>query len=74
MKKRRYHQITPVCISSFSRKAVYCVHFAFIYRWFESIEEAEYYRCELFEKYFFDIDNTTINDKIYIKEHYIENS
>lgn len=74
MKTERYHQFTSVCISPFTRRTVYCVHFVYTYRWFETLEEAEHYKCELFEKYFFDVDDATINDKIYIREHYLQNS
>lgn len=72
-KKAQYHRCTSVAVSFFQIKTVYCVSFVCFTRWFDTLEEAEKYKCFLYENFFFDLELVCSDSEITIKEYYIPN-
>jgi hypothetical protein len=60
-------------VSFFQIKKIYCVTFISITKWFDSKEEAERYKCFLYESFFFDLELVCANNTISIKEYLIPN-
>ena len=72
-KKTQYYQCTSTAVSFFQIKKIYCVTFVSTSKWFDSLEEAEFYKAYLYELFFFDLELDCSKETISIKEYYIPN-
>ena len=72
-KRTQYYQCTSTAVSFFQIKKIYCVTFVCTSKWFDNLEEAEFYKAYLYELFFFDLELDCSNEAISIKEYYIPN-
>ena len=70
-KKAQYYHCTSAAVSFFRIKKIYCVTFVSTTKWFDTIEEAEFYKAYLYELFFFDLELDCSKETISIKEYYI---
>ena len=70
-KKAQHYHCTSAAVSFFQIKKIYCVTFVSTTKWFEDKEEAEKYKCYLYENFFFDLELVCTKNAIIIREYYI---